>query len=185
MKIIWIFPLFLQLHFLIPEGLLQISQLFHVPLGVHLAITAVHDPHLLLLHEHALLHVGLLQLLSQSKALIDVYGQLNLDFLGLGHFDVSFQLLNEPVFLLHLQFQISVVLLQLAHNEALRKVVAWTTCLCSWSSLRRGVWLRHRLLKPYRQFLKFFVSAVQFSLDLLQFCLQSCVLIFCNVICNF
>lgn len=71
--------LFLELHLLELEGFLQILQLLEVLLLVENVATL---GHLLLLDEHVLLDVGLLQLLSQSEALVDVHSELHLDLVG-------------------------------------------------------------------------------------------------------
>jgi len=99
--------------------------------------------------------------------------------LRLCHFDVSFKLLNEAVFIAHFLLEVTVVFLQLAHDEAFRKVVAHLVySLSRWSTIASIVWLSQGLLKSDRQLLKFFVARVELLLDLLELCFEFDVLVF-------
>lgn len=93
-----VFSLALQLHRLVPECLLQVGEVVHVS-GLsanHLTVYgtapgATHDTahFLLLLDEHVFLEEGLLELLPEAKALIDVHGQLDFNLLRLRQLNVS------------------------------------------------------------------------------------------------
>ena len=80
------FPFLLELHLLIPKCFFKICELFKVPL-----IVDRRSAHLvLLLHEHLFLHVGLLELLSQPQAFVDIDGELYFDLVWFWHLDVTF-----------------------------------------------------------------------------------------------
>lgn len=88
LEAVLVLALTLQLHGLVAESFLEVGQVVHVAglaadLGVH-AAGALATHFLLLLHEHVLLHQGLLKLLPETKALVDVDREFHLDLLGLG-----------------------------------------------------------------------------------------------------
>ena len=185
-----VLALSLELHRLVAESLLEVGKVVHVALlasKLRVDTTGWTDAHfLLLLKQHVFLHQSLLKLLSQSKALVDVHGQLNFDFLGLRELDVALELLDESVLLLYLELQISVVLLELAYDERLSKMVALASrCLgAQGHAVTLAAWLCHRLLEAHRELLKLLVSLIELVLDLLQLGLQSDVLILGHVVCD-
>lgn len=128
LEVVLVFALALQLHRLVSEGLLEVGEVVHVAgLAAELRIDAsagIHSHFLLLLQKHVLFHQRLLELLAQAEALVDVDSELNLDLLRLRKFDVPLQLLDQSILFLNLQLQVSVILLELADDEGLGKVMA-------------------------------------------------------------
>ena len=173
-QLLVLLSLLLQLHLLVPEGFLEVSHVVTASLESSSCLV-------LLLDKHVLLHDDLFELASESKALVDVDCQFYLDFLLFCELDVSFHLLNHAVFFLDFGLQISVVLFELGHNEAFSKVML---ALVS-HQVFANVGGRQSLLKFDGQFLEFFVSLVQFSLDLLDLGLEANVLFLGDVVCNF
>jgi hypothetical protein len=88
-------------------------------------------------------------------------------------------LLDEAVFVLDLLLQVTVVLLQLADDETLGKVMASMTLLTSTFILTRLV---ESLLQSDSQFFEFLISRIQFSLNLLQLRLEFGIFILRQVV---
>ena len=125
--------------------------------------------------------------MSKAKAFIYVDRELDLYLLGLRELDVTLQLLNQAVLLLHLQLQVSIVLLELADDERLGEVMALVAggLRAECHAFSGSCWLRHLLLQAQSQLLKFFVSLIELVLDLLQLGLEARVLVLRYVVGDF
>jgi hypothetical protein len=115
-KIIFSFPLPLQLDFLLIKSLLYPSLIFGLILLLHLDVR-------LLVHGLILLNDGLFKQSSQPQTLLDVHLEFGFHLRHFTQLDVALVLLDVLVLLLNFHAEVPVLLLELRHDENLHVVV--------------------------------------------------------------
>jgi hypothetical protein len=134
----------------------------------------------LLLCESVVLDHGLLEKGSEAHALVNVGLDLVLSLAVLAHLHILFEFLDEAVLLLHLDFHVAVLTLELLHEEAFQIV-----CLLADGSLAAGGQVVGLLLELSREGFNVLLLAAKVDVHLLCPSAQASVLILGDVELNF
>ena len=134
----------------------------------------------LLLHESLVLNEGLLQVTSQTHALLSIGLYLVVILTGLTHLDVLFKLFNLAILHRALKFELAILALQLLDQERLKIV-----CLAAgkWR-LTTAVHVIDLLLELAGQVLYVLLLPLQVDIRLFGLCAQTCIFVPSNIVLN-
>ena len=169
LQVVLLFALLIQNVLLLIKSFLQARLVFLEAASAHHIVVLLS---LLLLDELFILHEGLLENASQAQALIRIGLHLVIILTRLAHLDVLLELFNLAVLHLAFELQLTVLALQLLHQERL-KVVRFAAQWCLSASMH----VIDLLLELASEVFDFFLFLLQVDVELLCLGAQARVLI--------